>query len=71
MDVHYHYNCPLAFALYPMVALQRASFSDTEEVERAVDWNDDKLAREQDLYKGAVGRQVLCGLPGLCAGAVG
>ena len=66
VDVHYHYCCAQAFALYPMVALQRASFSDTEAVERAADWNDDKLAREQQLYKGAVGRQLLgAALPGL------
>jgi hypothetical protein len=66
VDVHYHYCCAQAFALYPMVALQRASFSDTEAVERAADWNGDKLAREQQLYKGAVGRQLLgAALPGL------
>ena len=65
VDVHFHYNCANAFALYPMVALQKASFSDTEAVERPHDWNNDKLAREQDLYQGCVGRQLLAGLPGL------
>ena len=67
VDVHYHYGCASAFALYPMVALQRATFSDTEAVDRAADWNDDKLARERDLYQGCVGRKLgaLAGLPGL------
>jgi len=45
-----------------MVALQRASYSDTEALERPDDWNQDKLAREEQLYRGAVGRQVLGGL---------
>ena len=62
VDVHYHYECPMAYALYPMVALQRASFSDTEAVERDDDWNQDKLVREQELYRGAVGRNLLGGL---------
>ena len=59
VDVHFHYACEHAYALYPMAALQRASFSDTEGVQRADDWNDDKLARERELYRGAVGRQML------------
>jgi len=63
VDVHFHYSSAQAFALYPMVALQRASFSDTETVERPENWNDDKLAREQELYQGCVGRQLLAGLP--------
>ena len=62
VDVHYHYECAQAYALYPMVALQRASYSDTEALERPDDWNQDKLAREEQLYRGAVGRQVLGGL---------
>ena len=47
VDVHYHYECAQAYALYPMVALQRASYSDTEALERPDDWNQDKLAREK------------------------
>ena len=62
VDVHYHYECLQAYALYPMVALQRASYSDTEALERPDDWNQDKLVREEQLYRGAVGRQVLGGL---------
>ena len=50
--------CEHAYALYPMAALQRASFSDTEGVQRADDWNDDK-SREREPYRGAVGRQML------------
>ena len=66
VDVHYHYEVSRAYALYPMVALQRATFSDTEALERAADWNDDKLARERDLYQGCVGRKLLAGLvPGM------
>ena len=60
VDVHYHYECAQAYALYPMVALQRASYSDTEALERPDDWNQDKLAREEQLYRGAVAAQVLC-----------
>ena len=59
VDVHFHYACEHAYALYPMAALQRASFSDTEGVQRADDWNDDKLARERELYRGCVGRAML------------
>ena len=33
VDVHYHYECAQAYALYPMVALQR-DYSDTEALER-------------------------------------
>ena len=59
VDVHFHYACEHAYALYPMAALQRASFSDTEGVQRADDWNDDKLRRERELYEGCVRRKAL------------
>ena len=59
VDVHYHYQSASAYALYPMVAVQRASFSDTEGVERPQDWNVDKLAREAALYEGCVRRKLL------------
>ena len=39
VDVAYHYRCEEAFALYPMVAVQRPGASDTEGIERADDWN--------------------------------
>lgn len=58
VDVHFHYRSTEAYALYPMVAVQRASFSDTEGVERPSDWNEDKLAREANLYRGCVGRKI-------------
>ena len=57
VDVHYHYQSASAYALYPMVAVQRATFSDTEAIDRPEDWNIDKLAREESLYQGCVGRK--------------
>jgi len=69
VDVHYHYACEHAYALYPMVAVQAALFSDTERVQRADDWNDDKLRRESTLYEGCVRRQML--LAAMSAGAGG
>ena len=59
VDAQYHYGCAAAFALYPMVALQTPGPSDTEGLRRADDWNDDKLRREQELYKGCVERKAL------------
>ena len=59
VDVHFHYRCEAAYALYPMVAVQAPGASDTEGLQRAEDWNDDKLRRERDLYQGAVSRKAL------------
>ncbi len=59
VDVHFHYQCRDAYALYPMVAVQAAGHSDTEAIERAADWNDDKLRREHELYQGCVKRKAL------------
>jgi GR25 family glycosyltransferase involved in LPS biosynthesis len=59
VDVHFHYRCERAFALYPMVAVQAAGASDTEGTQRADDWNDDKLRRERELYEGCVKREAL------------
>jgi hypothetical protein len=59
VDVHFHYGCEHAYALYPMVAVQSPGPSDTEGVERAGDWNVDKLAREQALYEGCARRKAL------------
>ena len=59
VDVAFHYRCERAYALYPMVAVQTPGPSDTEGLLRAEDWNDDKLARERDLYQGCVSRKVL------------
>ena len=59
VDVHFHYRCPSAYALYPMVAVQAPGASDTEGVDRAHDWNDDKLRRERELYEGCVSRKAL------------
>lgn len=56
VDVHFHYQSARAYALYPMVAVQRATFSDTERLQRADDWNGDKLAREEALYRGCIAR---------------
>ncbi len=59
VDVHFHYRCAAAYALYPMVAIQSPGESDTEHLQRAEDWNDDKLRRERELYEGAVSRKAL------------
>ena len=59
VDVHFHYRCEAAYALYPMVAVQSAGESDTEGLRRADDWNDDKLRRERELYEGCVRRKAL------------
>ena len=42
-----------------MVAVQAALYSDTEEVQREASWNDDKLRREEELYRGCVNRGAL------------
>ena len=67
VDVHFHYRCEEAFALYPMVAVQRPGASDTEGIERADDWNEDKFKREADLYDGCVRRKALAVAMGLLA----
>ena len=59
VDVHFHHRCEHAYALYPMVAVQAPGASDTEGLERADDWNDDKLRRERELYEGCVRRKAL------------
>lgn len=59
VDVSFHYCCPSAYALYPMVAVQAPGTSDTEMLQRADDWNDDKLKRERELYQGCVSRKAL------------
>jgi GR25 family glycosyltransferase involved in LPS biosynthesis len=59
VDVHFHYESTQAFALYPMIAVQAALYSDTEEMQREADWNDDKLKREQDLYQACVRRSAV------------
>lgn len=59
VDVHFHYRCKDAYALYPMVAVQSAGESDTEGLTRAENWNDDKLRRERELYEGCVKRAAL------------
>ena len=59
VDVHFHYHCEDAYALYPMVAVQAPGQSDTEHLVRADDWNDDKLRREHELYQSAVCRKML------------
>mmetsp|Transcript_6986 Transcript_6986/g.21438 ORF Transcript_6986/g.21438 Transcript_6986/m.21438 type:complete len:244 (-) Transcript_6986:104-835(-) len=59
IDVHFHYRNCRAFALYPMAAVQRAGFSDTEREMRPSDWNQDKLERERRLYDGCVRRSAL------------
>ena len=38
---------------------QAPGASDTEGVQRAHDWNDDKLRRERELYEGCVSRKAL------------
>ena len=64
VDVHFHYRCARAYALYPMVAVQAPGASDTELLQRADDWNDDKLRRERELYEGCVGRKALAAAMG-------
>ena len=59
VDVHFHYRCGSAYALFPMVAVQAPGESDTEHMQRADDWNDDKLRRERELYEGCVNRKAL------------
>jgi len=59
VDVQFHYRCEHAYALHPMVAVQTPGHSATEGVERAADWNDDKLERERSLYEGCVRRRAL------------
>ena len=69
VDVHFHHECTKAFALYPMVAVQAALYSDTEEVQREGNWNDDKLSRERDLYDGCVRRKTVEAAMKLSSGA--
>lgn len=64
VDVHFHYRCDAAYALYPMVAVQTPGASDTEGLQRAEDWNQDKLDRERDLYQGCVSRKALAAAVG-------
>lgn len=59
VDVHFHYRCKQAYALYPMVAVQAAGASDTEGIERVEGWSDDKLAKERALYDGCVRRKAM------------
>jgi SAM-dependent methyltransferase len=59
VDVHFHYENAFAYALYPMVAVQTPGESDTEGLRRADDWNEDKLARERELYQNCVSRMAL------------
>ena len=59
IDVHFHYQSEAAYAIYPMVAVQTPGHSETEHLQRAENWNDDKLARERSLYDGCVRRKAL------------
>jgi hypothetical protein len=69
VDVHFHYRCERAYALYPMVAVQAAGHSDTEAgLERAPDWNDDKLTRERELYEGCVKRKAVAAAVAMMGG---
>ena len=42
-----------------MLAVQRPSYSDTEDLMRTDGWNDDKLERERMLYEGCVRRKMV------------
>lgn len=70
IDVHFHYHCERAFALYPMLAVQTPGPSDTEGLVRPSDWNDDKLRRERELYEACVRRKALATALGTAAGDV-
>jgi hypothetical protein len=59
IDVHFHYRNRRAYALYPMAAVQREGFSDTERHARPEGWCDGKLERERRLYEGCVRRAAM------------
>jgi hypothetical protein len=71
VDVHFHYRNRRAFALYPMAAVQRMGFSDTEQQARPGGWCDVKLERERRLYEGCVRRAAIARAAALASVAVG
>lgn len=70
VDVHFHYGCEHAFAIYPMFAVQRPFWSDTERLVRT-DVRSSRRAREAELYDACVRRSTISRAEALLAGIVG